>query len=90
MGWSRFFRRGQWDDERATELRDYLAREIDDNLARGMSAGAAVRAAHRKLGNPTLIREEIYEMNTMRFLDTLYQSHLPRCVPGHRPGALPR
>lgn len=73
MGWSRFIRRGQWDDERAKELQDYLAHEIDDNIAGGMSPDDAARAAHRKLGNPTLVREEIYEMNTLRFLDTVWQ-----------------
>jgi putative ABC transport system permease protein len=73
MGWSRFFHRGQWDDERAKELQDYLAREIDDNIARGMSPDAAARAAHRKLGNATQIREDIYDMNTLRFLDTIWQ-----------------
>jgi predicted permease len=73
MGWTRFLRRGQWDAERASELQDYLAREIDDNIGRGMSVDDATRAAHRKLGNPTLIREEIYEMNTLRFLDSLWR-----------------
>ena len=73
MSWSRFLRRGRWDDERSKELQDHLAHEIDDNIARGMSRDDAVRAAHRKLGNPTLIREEIYEMNTLRFLDTVWQ-----------------
>ena len=37
MGVFRFFRRAQWDDERANELADYLARERDDNIARGMT-----------------------------------------------------
>jgi hypothetical protein len=73
MGWRRFFRRAQWDAERAEELQDYLAREIDDNMARGMSADEAGQAAHRKLGNATLIREEIYDMNTLRFMDTVGQ-----------------
>ena len=73
MPWSRFFRRRYWDDERARELQDYLAHEIDDNLARGMPPDEARRAAHRKLGNVTLIREEIYNMNTLRFLETLWQ-----------------
>ena len=73
MGWSRFFRRRYWDDERRRELQDYLAHEIDDNIARGMAPEAARRAAHRKLGNVTLIREEIYNMNTLRFLETLWQ-----------------
>ncbi len=59
MPWSRFFRRRYWDDERARELQDYLAHEIDDNIARGMPPEAARRAAHRKLGNVTMIREDI-------------------------------
>lgn len=58
MGVSRFFRRRQWDDERARELESYLAEAIDHNLARGMTPDEARSAAHRKLGNPTRIREE--------------------------------
>ncbi len=73
MGWSRFFRRAQWDEERAKELEDYLAHEIDDDIARGMTPAEARRAAQRKLGNPTRIREEIYDMNTMPFVDTFWQ-----------------
>jgi predicted permease len=73
MGWSRFFRRSRWDDERAEELRAYLDHEIDDNLARGMNRRDATRAAHRKLGNPTLIREQIYDMNTLRLIDSFWQ-----------------
>ena len=56
MPLSRFFRRARWDDERARELESYLAEEIADNLARGMPPDDARRAAHCKLGNPTLIR----------------------------------
>ena len=73
MGVFRFFRRAQWDEERATELEDYLARERDDNIARGMTPDEAGHAARRKLGSPTRIREEIYEMNTIPFLDALWQ-----------------
>jgi predicted permease len=73
MGWTRFFRRSYWDDERARELSAYLEEEIDDNIARGMTPEAARFAAHRKLGNPARIREEIYEMNTIGFLETIWQ-----------------
>lgn len=73
MGWSRFVRRSRWDDERARELRNYIAHEIDDNLARGMSRAEATRAAHRSLGNPTLIREDIYDMNTLHFIDSIWK-----------------
>src|SRR5215210_6311798 len=73
MGWTRLLRRARWDERRAEELQDYLAREIEDNIARGMNPDAAAQAAHRKLGNATLIREEIYDMNTLRFIDTIGQ-----------------
>jgi predicted permease len=73
MGIARFFRRARWDDERARELEAYLAEEIDDNIARGMPPEQAVAAAHRKLGNATRIREDIYEMNTIRPLETFAQ-----------------
>ena len=73
MGWKRFFRRDAWDEERARELEAYLQIEIDENIARGMAAEEARYAARRKLGNPTLIREEIYKMNTVGVLETIWQ-----------------
>ena len=71
MALARFFRRAKWDRERREEIESYLQQETDDNIARGMPPQAARAAAHRKLGNSTLIREEIYSMNTITFLDTL-------------------
>jgi len=71
MGWCRFYRRAQWDRERAKELESYLQIETDENIARGMSAAEAREAAQRKLGNTLRIREEIYRMNTIGFLDSL-------------------
>ena len=71
MSWRRFFRRASWDRDRAEELRSYLEIETDENIARGMSADAARRAAHLKLGNTVRIREEIYRMNTISPLETL-------------------
>lgn len=73
MGWSRFLRRRHWDQERARELDAYLEIETEENLARGMSADEARRAARRKLGNSTLIREEIYRMNSIQFFETVWQ-----------------
>jgi putative ABC transport system permease protein len=72
MRLGRFFHRGYWDEERARELEAYLAIETDDNIARGMTPEAARRAARRKLGNPTRIREEIYTMNSLGFIETLW------------------
>jgi predicted permease len=70
MSWRRFFRRASWDRDRAEELRSYLEIETDENIARGMSADAARRAAHLKLGNTVRIREDIYRMNTISPLET--------------------
>ena len=40
--------------------------ETDDNIARGHAAGRRSRTPRAgKLGNSTLIREEIYRMNTI-------------------------
>jgi predicted permease len=87
MGLTRFFRRSQWDDERARELEAYLAIETDENIARGMTPREARDAARRKLGNATGIREEIYQMNTFGFLDAAwrdlrYGARLLRLNPG--------
>lgn len=73
MRLTRFFRRARWDEQRARELDSYLDEETADNLARGMSFEAARQAAYRKLGNPTLIREDIYTMNSLGIVETLWQ-----------------
>ena len=73
MSWKRFFRRTKWDDERARELAAHVDAETHENISRGMSPGDARYAAERKLGNATLIREEIYRMNSIGFLETLWQ-----------------
>ncbi len=71
MSLRRFFRRRQWDEERARELEAHLAHEIDDNRARGMTPQEAQRQAYLKLGNPTAIREEIWKMNSLVSVEDL-------------------
>jgi putative ABC transport system permease protein len=73
MKWSRFFRRDQWDRERSSELEHHLDLETADNIARGMHADQARHAALRKLGNPMIVREEIYRMNSLSFIETFWQ-----------------
>ena len=70
MSWRRFLRRAKWDRERSEEIESYVQMETEDNLARGMSKDDARAAARRKFGSPTQVREEIYRMNTVAFLDT--------------------
>jgi putative ABC transport system permease protein len=73
MSWRRYLRRAKWDEERAQEMEAHLAIETEENIARGMTPEEARFAAHRKLGNETWIREEIYEMNSIGFLETVWQ-----------------
>ena len=73
MSWLRFFRRERWDRERASELDAHLQIETDENIARGMTPEEARYAARRKLGNPVIIREQIYRMNSIGFIETLWQ-----------------
>lgn len=65
MSWRRFKRRAWWDAERVREIECHLEIEIAENIARGMPPAQATLAAYRKFGNPALIREEIYHMNTI-------------------------
>jgi predicted permease len=69
MNWKRFLRREAADAEQQEELEFYVEVTAEEYVARGMSPEAARAAARRKLGNMTLVREEIYRMNTVTFAD---------------------
>ena len=69
----KYFRRRKRDEEAAREIASYIAIETDENIARGMAPRQAHEAAVRKFGNATLVREEIYWMNTVRPIDNLWQ-----------------
>jgi putative ABC transport system permease protein len=73
MSISRFFSRARWDRERLEEIQSYVQIETDENLARGMAYYQAYTAARRKFGNITLVREEIYRMNTINFSETILE-----------------
>src|SRR5215471_5980398 len=73
MSLRRFFRRKRWDRDRVEEIESYIQIETDENRARGMSDDEARAAARRKFGNSTRVREEIYDMNTIPFVDTLFR-----------------
>jgi predicted permease len=87
VSWGRYLRRRQWDAERGREIEAYLEIETAENIARGMSIDDASAAARRKFGNPTLIREDIYRMNTVNWIDSTwrdlrYGARLLRLNPG--------
>lgn len=71
--WLRFFERKRRDSDFADELRAYLEQEIADNAARGMETREAREAATRKLGNITKLREEIHRMNSLGWIESIWQ-----------------
>ncbi len=73
MGWAKFFKRRSWDAERAREIEFHISAETAENIDRGLPRAEAETAARRKFGNPALVREEIYRMNTVGWLESLWQ-----------------
>jgi putative ABC transport system permease protein len=73
MSWWNFLARDKRDEELAREMDAHLEHETELNVARGMSRENARDAAKRKLGNETRVREDVYEMNTLGWLDSMWQ-----------------
>jgi predicted permease len=71
MNWRRFFHRDKADAEQQRELEFYLDVTTEEYIALGMDPNGARDAARKKLGNTTSIREEVYEMNTLTWLEGL-------------------
>lgn len=65
MNWRRFLHRDAADAEQHGELEFHVDLTAEEYVERGMDPAAARAAARRKLGNATLIREEVYRMNTL-------------------------
>ncbi len=63
--------RRKTDAELSDEVRDYLDRAADANVARGMSRSAAYRAARVEVGNPTVARERVRDAGWERSVETL-------------------
>jgi len=83
----RFFRRGRLDTERAREMQAHLDHAVDDLIAAGYTRDRALKEARRRFGNPTAIREEIYDMNSVPVLepmvrDARYALRMLRKTPG--------
>jgi predicted permease len=71
MRWLRFFQRRRWDDERAREMEAHLQHQIDDLVDRGVSPRDARAQALREFGNPALLREEIYDANSIPVVEDI-------------------
>lgn len=73
MGVRRFLQRRKEDAELARELESHIAHQVDENISAGMSDDEARRQAHLKLGSPRRVREDLWQSNTVRLLDNLFQ-----------------
>ena len=71
MSLRRFFRRAAWDRERTAEIDAHIAHMADDLRARGLTEEEARHRARARFGNATLVREEIYQMNSIPVLETI-------------------
>lgn len=67
MHWWRRRKENEQDFER--ELRSDLELETDEQQENGLSPEEACYAARRRFGNATLIREEIYRMDRIQWLE---------------------
>jgi putative ABC transport system permease protein len=71
VNWRRFVTRAQADKELQQELESFIDITAEQYVAQGMDPEEARRAARRKLGNPTRIREDVYDMNTAIFVEAV-------------------
>jgi putative ABC transport system permease protein len=73
MSWTQFFRRKRMMEDLDQDIRDFIERETQDNIERGMSPEEARYAALRKFGNVTRVKEETQEVWTFVWPEQLWQ-----------------
>ena len=72
--WTRFFnRRKRMMEDLDQDIRDFIERETQDNLERGMAPVEAHYAALRKFGNLTRVKEETREVWSFVWFEQLWQ-----------------
>jgi len=67
------FRRGEFHDELAEEMRLHLDLRQQEHVERGLTPEAARRAAYQRFGNQTAIREKSYMTWGWEWLENLHQ-----------------
>jgi putative ABC transport system permease protein len=71
MNMRRFFGRRRGDEELKQEMEQHLALECDENIARGISEAEARRQAYLKFGSQQRIREDLWNTNSVAWLETV-------------------
>lgn len=67
----RFWRRQAEDAELREEMEAHIAHEVEENIARGMTAEEARRRALVKFGSRETVREDLWRWNTIGVLESL-------------------
>jgi len=74
MSWAQLFnRRQRMMESLDQDIRDFIERETQDNVERGLAPEEARYAALRKFGNVTQVKEETREVWTMVWLEQLWR-----------------
>lgn len=73
LKWKTLLHRRRLDRDLEAELRFHLDARTEMNLAHGMSADNALKAAHRQFGNPTFIRESCRELWSFIWIESLWR-----------------
>ena len=73
MSGRRFFLRQRHDADFVQEAQAHIAEETAENVARGLSPEEARRRAYLKFGNPELVRERLWQQNTVTWLDGVWR-----------------
>src|SRR5208337_1536785 len=72
--WARLLsRRQRMMEDLDQDTRDFIERETQDNIERGMSPEEAHFAALRKFGNVTRVKEDTWEVWSFLWLEQLWQ-----------------
>jgi len=72
--WDRLFgRRKRMMEDLDQDIRDYIERETEDNIERGLPPEEARYAALRKFGNVTRVKEETWEVWSFVWLEQLWR-----------------
>jgi putative ABC transport system permease protein len=73
MSLRRFMHRTRKDEDLAEEIESHLAHELDEKVARGLSADEARRQTRLKFGNPRTTRESVWRYRSLPWVENSWR-----------------
>jgi putative ABC transport system permease protein len=73
MKWRRYQRRTRNDADLREQMEFHLQEQVEENIARGMSAEEARRQAYLRLGNRQRVHEAVWEAGGLKWLEDLWR-----------------